>query len=187
MKKIFWFDVETTGLDPYKNALIEIAFIIEQDKKILEEGNFLVAPSSKDHIDSRALEVNGRTLVEIGKFPSAYVIHKQLLERLSNHIDKFNKFDKLIQGAYNAAFDDSFLRSFFHKQDDKYYGSWFYSCRIDVMTLVAEFVAKGSVTLKDFKLATLCAHFGIELKAHEAISDVRATRELYYKLKEELR
>jgi len=41
----------------------------------------------------------------------------------------------------------------------------------------------GEIELENYKLETVCAHFGITLYAHNAISDIKATRELYYLLK----
>jgi DNA polymerase III epsilon subunit-like protein len=40
----------------------------------------------------------------------------------------------------------------------------------------------GKIDLPDYKLSTVCAHYGIDIKAHEALSDIQATRELTLKL-----
>jgi exonuclease I len=41
---------------------------------------------------------------------------------------------------------------------------------------------KGEITLQNYKLETVAGHFGIELKAHDALSDVKATREIIRKV-----
>ena len=40
---------------------------------------------------------------------------------------------------------------------------------------------------RSHKLVDVCKHFGIELDAHDALSDIKATRQLIYKLMEYLK
>ena len=42
--------------------------------------------------------------------------------------------------GYNARFDMDFVRALFEKSGDSYFGSWFYSAPLDVMSFVAEAV-----------------------------------------------
>jgi DNA polymerase III epsilon subunit-like protein len=47
------------------------------------------------------------------------------------------------------------------------------------MTYVADYITMSGVRLKNYRLETMCKHFGIELKAHDAMSDIEATKQLY--------
>jgi len=53
-------------------------------------------------------------------------------------VDKFDKKDKLHLAGYNiGGFDIPFLRTFFLQNNDKYFGSWFWSDSLDVMVLAS--------------------------------------------------
>jgi len=43
MGKVFWFDCETTGIDPRRCAIIQLAGLIEINGKIDEKVNLLVS------------------------------------------------------------------------------------------------------------------------------------------------
>lgn len=182
MGKIFWFDCETTGVNASINAIIQISGLIEIDGEILESLNFNVKPFTGAQIDKRALEVNKITEKELLDFPSHMVVYGKLITILSKYIAKYDTTDKFVLAGYNVGFDDGFLRNFFLLNNDKYYGSYFAWPKIDVAHCVAEEYSKG-LRLINFKLETLCKQFGISIAAHDAMSDIIATRDLYYKLK----
>lgn len=187
MGKIFWFDTETTGLDPQRNALIQIAGIIEVNGIVKERLELLVRPPKGTYIDKAALKVNKRTVEELMDFPDARVSLVGLKKTLGKYIDKFNKKDKFVPAGFNVNFDIGFLRQMFVRCGDKYYGSWFYNCPIDVWTLVGQAIAMRGLWLPNYKLTTCCDYFGIDIEhAHDAIDDIEATRMLYNRIKEEL-
>jgi len=37
---------------------------------------------------------------------------------------------------------------------------------------------QGQLSLPNYKLQTVCEHFGVQIDAHDALSDIKATREL---------
>lgn len=189
---VFWFDVETTGTDASKNDMIELAYIIEAEGikergKILEEGEFRMAPFRLDTVEQGALDATGYTKVEIEAFEDPRMVHQQLCIAMDAHCNRYNRNDKMVLAGYNVGFDDGFFRSFFRKCRDKFYGSWFLPCRIDVLSVVAEWQARNGIMLPNFKLATVCDYFDIKLQAHKAASDIKATRELFYTLREEMK
>lgn len=189
---VFWFDVETTGIDPDKCDVIELAFLIEangitREGQIIDQGHILIAPRQEAQVQQGALDTIGKTLLEIQDYPSAIEAHTNLCLLMDKYCNRYNRNDKFVLAGYNVNFDDSHLRAFFKKCKDKFYGSWFMSCKLDVMSIVAEWQATAAPMLPNFKLGTLCQHFGIELDAHQALSDVTATRQLYYRLKEEMK
>lgn len=182
MSKILWFDTETGGVDPVKNPMIQIAGMIEVDGEIVNEFNYLMRPFPGDALEQGALDVNKRTAEEINKFPLALPQIGSLQRLMGRHVNKFNKQDKFVMAGFNVGFDEGFLRRTFAKCGDKYFGSWFFNCPLDVRTVVGMALVKHQFRLKNYKLVTVCDHFGVKLgdDAHDAMADIRATRELYY-------
>ena len=107
---------------------------------------------------------------------------------MSAYIDKFNPTDKFVPAGYNIPFDLGFIRSAFTVSGDQFgIGSWCFTCPIDVWSSVGRAVLKMGLRLQNHKLATVCGKFGIKIDAHNPISDIAATRELFYLLEKELR
>ena len=115
------------------------------------------------------LEKNGITEAEA---------YSQFTEWLGARIDNFDKKDKAIFAAYNARFDNDFIRELFKRNKDNYFGSWFYSAPLDIMGTAMLMVRLGYIPAPvNFKNATICNEFGIEnIKSHSAINDIKASR-----------
>jgi len=190
MNKIIncFIDVETTGLLPYRNGVIEIAGSIEvynhgsaedsQTDFCFETGVF-----PDDVIDERALEVNKTTREEIINRKDPILIHKMVTTTFSKFVKKFNKTDKMFFIGYNASFDYDFLRNWFKKCGDKYMGSYFWFPYIDVMTLAAEHLKEDRHKIPNFRLSTVAHWLGInvdESKLHEASYDIELTKRIYH-------
>jgi len=180
--KLFWFDTETTGLDPKKNAMIQLAGMVEVDHEVVEEFNIMARPHKGAEITAKALEVNGRTLAEIQSFPTLFEAISLLRRTLAQYVDKFDPKDKLIMAGFRTDFDGEFLRECFRRVQDRYFGSWFFNCSADISTLLAIVIAETGLRLENWRLSTACEHFGIHINAHDALSDIKATRELYHVL-----
>lgn len=180
--KIFWFDTETTGLDFRKHDMIQIAYLVEINKDIKEEGKFYVQPFNYDTIDKGSLAVNKLEIATIKTFPSPQEIHRKIKSIIEKYVDRYNKNDKFSPAGYNVRFDVDFLREFFFKNNDKYYGSLFDYHVLDVFPFVFTLEYAGKIKLENYKLETLCKFFEIPLNAHDALEDVKATRLLYHKL-----
>jgi hypothetical protein len=91
--------------------------------------------------------------------------------------------------AYNAVFDAKHLRAWFEKNNDVYFGSWFFHPPIDVMGLAAVVLMNKRSSLPDFKLVTVAKVLGVkvdETKLHDAAYDIRLTREMYQILLEKI-
>lgn len=181
--KALYFDVETTGLDPVKNDVIQLAMIVEVDGLVVGELELKIQPHDYDNIDQAALDVHGITLEEIKTFLPPKEAHKQIVVFWEKFIKKFDKTDKFTPIGYNGRFDLDFLSQFFIKCGDKYFGSWQNWRLVDPLAIIYFLVFLGKLQLPDYKLATLCQHYEIELQAHDALSDIRATRELLSKLR----
>ena len=178
MKKAFYFDVETTGLNEWKNDIIQLAWIVEINGEIRDTGVTHVRPFDFTTIEPKALETNGMKLEELKDFPHPQEVHDGLLQLLGKYVNKYDKGDKFHPAGYNVRFDVGFLQNFFKKNNDKYYGSWFNWKLVDPLAKLYEMDYEGRISLPDYKLSTVCAHFGIPLMAHDALSDIKATWEL---------
>ena len=190
--KILWVDLETTGLIPGRSAIIQLAALVEIGGQVLETIDLKLRPLIKNVNDPEALKLHGLSEPAIKLYPpnaDAFVAFEALLRK---YIDKFDKLDKFVLAGYNvSSFDEPFLRQFFidnaatkkEREAHGYFGSYFAWPKRDTQTYVAEHFAEYSLRLENYQLATVCAHFGIEIDAHDALSDITATRTLYYVLR----
>lgn len=183
-QKILWCDTETTGLDPIKNDIWQMAYIIEIDGVVEYEHTFKVRPYNLENYTDSALRTANVSLKELqGLDYNIATAAFDLKETWGKYIDKYNRDDKFIMAGYNVRFDFNFIYEMFLKTGDKYgLGSWCYWPVRDVATYVADVgIAKG-IKFQNFKLSSVCEAFGIEFDAHDALEDVRATKKLYEKL-----
>lgn len=185
--KLFFFDMETTGVMHWKNGVHQISGCIEIDGEVKEYFDFKVQPNPACIIEDQALAVSNLTKEVVLAYPPMNEIYRQFIEMLGKYVDKFNKMDKFFLVGYNnASFDNQFLRAFFVQNNDQYFGSWFWSSSLDVMVLATQYLMDKRHTMPDFKLKTVAAFTGIQIdetKLHDATYDIDITRQLYYKVR----
>jgi DNA polymerase-3 subunit epsilon len=186
MKKILYFDTETTGLNPQKNAVIQFAGIVEIDGNVQEEIEMKIAPMRDDVIEEKALEVHGMSVEQIKAFPSPKEQYEELKKILIKYVDPYNKNDKFTPAGYNVRFDMEMMHSFWKKNGDPYFGGLVNWKCIDALPIMYFLDFTEKVCLDDYKLSTVCDHYGISIKAHDALSDIRATREAILKIREKM-
>lgn len=184
---ILWIDLETTGLDEEIHAIIQLAALVEKNGKIIDEIELFIRPFKGAKISKFALEKNKVTVDDL-RDETKYIYHRRQYEKfinfMHNHVNRFDPKNKFVLAGKNIkTFDIPFLRKWFERNDDDYYGSWFWYPCIDIENYFAELLAYENVILKNYKIETLCEFFDIELKAHEfAKDDIYATREIYRKI-----
>ncbi len=176
--KVLYFDTETTGLDAFKNDIIQIAGIVEIDGEVKEEFEFRCQPFSYENVDQKALDVHGMSLDEIRTYQKPEEMYQQLITVFGKYIDKFDKNDKFLSAGQNVEFDVKFLRQFFKKNGDNYYGSWIGWHKLDLLPLATVLWYKGIINPANFKLETIAKEFGLTFKAHDALEDIKVTRQL---------
>lgn len=188
--KVLFIDTETGSVNTNKAALIQLSGIIRIDKKDVETFNFLIKPFSGAEVTQAALEVQNRSLEELETdvYESEEVVYQKLIRIFDKYIDKYNKADKFVVAGYNVKFDVEILKAFFERNNNKYLFSYLDSSMLDPLYSIRLLQIAGILpVLENNKLETWCKHFGIELKAHDSLEDITATKELIFKLIELIR
>lgn len=180
--KIF-YDIETTGTNPKKHSIHQIAGLIEVDGRVEEEFNYFVQPHPKALYDPAALLIANKSEAELKQYPPMQDIHRELIALFGRYLDRFDRTDKAWQvGFNNRAFDDVFLRAWFEQNGDMYIGSWFWSDSLDGMVLASQYLIERRRQMPNFKLHSVARELGIpvdESQLHDGLYDIKLTREIY--------
>jgi DNA polymerase-3 subunit epsilon len=190
--KLCFIDVETTGTDRKLHNIFQLSGrIVSNEGEVLDKFNFKFKPFSLEHYEDGALEQTGMTIADLEALPmTANEAFAAFITVLEKHCNRFDKTDKMQFVAYNAGFDNEFVRAFFEKMGDNYFGSWFWNPPICVMQAMALFLIRVRGAIPNFKLATLCkcAELGWdESKAHDADYDIEQTMRLFNYVEENTR
>jgi len=182
--KLCFIDVETTGTDPVKNGIIQLSGQLVIDSKEHEPFDFKVAPILTDLIDDKALKISGITRDDLKseEFKTPKYVKGAFLDILGEQVDKYQRTSKFFFVGYFANFDYQFMREWFLKQGDIYFGAWFWHPPIDVAVLAIAALGDRRMKMPNFKLATVAKEFGIEVDAdrlHDAAYDIELTRRIY--------
>ena len=181
MNGILYFDLETSGLDPARHCILQAAWIIERDGKILVERKIDVQPFAGADLCLPALDVNGFTLdrVRAGWYPEKFLYDLQ--QDLQSHVWG----DEIIRPCgHNVQFDVSFLLAAAKRHNIHFIGQLDFTRMIDTVSILRFFDLCGKISLTNYKLETVCKHFNIPIKAHDALEDVRAVRIILQKIME---
>ena len=152
-------DIETTGLSREEHAITEIAAAKYENGQIIEEYQTLINPQT--HIPSFITKLTGITDDMVKDAP--------LIEHA---LPEFLSFigDATFVG-HNATFDYGFLAHNARKHKLAFDANLLCTCRM-ANRLIPDIHSK--------RLGVLCDHFGINNnQAHRALSDVRATVQLF--------
>lgn len=163
--KFVIYDLETTGLDPQNDEIIEIGAIKIENGEITEYFSTFVHPTKP--ISAEATSINNITNEMVADAPN-----------ITDAIIDFYRFcSGCIVGGYNSDdFDNKFV-----KNASKKVGFNFESQFIDVFKIAR---ASG-IYPKNFKLISVCKFLGIDLVgAHRAYNDAFATACVLLKLNE---
>lgn len=182
MKEIF-IDLETTGLNTFRHGIRQISalmFVEDEPTIVFDEK---INPKNCEW-DSYVIE-NMANPEDYVNFPSTETVFQMFREFLEENCNPYDKKDKYFFYAFNAKFDEKFLRSLFQQMNDNYYGSWFHTPSIDVMTLAAEYLKPIRSSMPNFKQETIAEILGIEVdqdKLHDSLYDIELTEKIYRKL-----
>lgn len=151
-------DVETTGTS-YKNGKItEVAILIHDGEKIIEEFSTLINPEQK--IPYRIQQLTGINDRMVERAPKFYEVAKKIVELTED----------CIFVAHNASFDYNFIREEF-----KQLGYDYQREKLCTVKLSRKLIPYK----KSYSLGNLCKELNIQnQQAHRAFGDARATTAL---------
>jgi len=186
-KKILFLDLETTGLEPEKYSVWQLAGIITIDDKIVEKFDIKVSPKK------RSISKEAKELLKIdnpseffSKFQSYQEGFNQLDKIFSKYIDRYDKHSKFIIIGQNVDFDVKHLIEFFKENENKYFGSWFSGYRIDIIQKAVDLILRGKMDIvklfdlgNNLKLDTLAKYFNLNFDHHDALADIETTYKIF--------
>lgn len=185
IEKYFVFDLETTGLNKEIHAIHQMSVMFIEDGEVKFEKDYRLRPFDGAVIDPDAIKVSNVTEQDILAYPDARETYNDLINNLKKYIDRYNRQDKsFLIGFNNVRFDNEFLRKFFERMGDVYFGSWFFSNPVDAFVLATPHLIHKRANMENFKLNSVAAEFGIEVdesRLHDANYDLYLTIEIVKK------
>ena len=158
-------DIETTGLSPKENDIIEIGAIKVRQNKIIDKYESLIKIDYKlNPFITRLTGITNEMLKE-GK-------------ELEKVLDEFINFtgSDIIMG-HNVNFDINFI----YDKCEKYLDTYLKNDFIDTMKIAKKLLPNSP----NYKLGTLAEMFDVSYKnAHRGLTDVEITFDVYNKLRE---
>ncbi len=155
-------DVETTGLDPRRNRVVQIAVaLLDPEGRLERQWHTLVNPRQ----DPGPVHVHGLTREQLAAAPLFAEVAPRLNQLLAGRV--------LV--AHNADFDYSFLAAEAARARHRL-PTTHRLCTIDLARSLA-------VPVPDFRLSSLAEHYGItQQRAHDARDDTRVLAEVFTRL-----
>ena len=156
-------DLETTGLSPNYDSIIEIGIIKVKENKIVDKYNSLINPGFL--INEYITSITGITNEMLKGKPKIIDLKKEVLNFTGN--------DVLV--GHNISFDVSFLQKGFNEELKNEY--------IDTL----QFCRKLFKELSHHRLTDMSNYLEISRNEHRSMSDCLCTKELYDCIKEKMK
>ena len=173
-----FIDLETTGFDPEQNEIIEIGLVlVEQslDSKegiklnVLEEFETKVKPTHIETADPVSLNISHYN-------PADWIFAADIKDAMRVLAEKTVNATMV---GHNVAFDSSFLEVNFSRTGIK---NTMHYHRIDTISIAFAKLYRNE-DVEKLSLRSLCEYLNVKnAKAHSALSDARATFEVFEKL-----
>ena len=164
-------DLETTGFDPGKDRIVQMAaVVVDGSGTVVDSWDTVVRPESPEQYEHGAEHVHG--------------ISREMVQKGMLLSDALRRMWSMTEGkvftAHNARFDISFLEAESRRVGMDRSVEW----HVDTLKLARK---ADQQKLRRHTLEALCEHYGVEReRAHEAMSDARATATILMKLLDEL-
>ncbi|MCD7810219.1 MAG: 3'-5' exonuclease [Erysipelotrichaceae bacterium] len=155
-------DLETTGLSPYKNDIIEICLLKVRNNQIVDQYVQLVNPGYK--VDPYITHLTGIT--------NTMLKDKPILNTLRNEVVNFIGHDIIV--GHNTNFDVRFLQAGFDETFDNEY--------VDTL----QYSRKLYPELSHHTLSDMSAYLNLSKNTHRALDDCICTKELYDCIKDKM-
>ena len=158
------FDLETTGISPKTDEVVEISAVKVEHGKVTDEFSTLVNP--KRRIPYGASRVNGITDDMVAEAP----FFEQVLEEFLEFIEGF-----VLVGHNIARFDMNFL----YRDVEKYFERSLPNDYIDTLQMAR----RELPNLEHHRLTDLAEYYGISAEgAHRALNDCRMNQQVFEKM-----
>jgi len=152
-------DIETTGGRPRGDKITEIAIVLFDGEKVIEEFSTLIDPEKK--IPYRITQITGIDDKTVRGAPKFYEVARRLLEMTENHIFI----------AHNVNFDYGFIKAEFESLGGEFKRKKLCTLQMSRKLLPGK---------RSYALGNLCKDLGIKNEArHRAMGDAKATTELF--------
>ncbi len=158
-KRYAIIDIETTGGMVKRDKITEIAVVLHDGHKIIDQFDTLINPERS--VPEYITRITGITTEMVAEAPKFYEVAKKIVEMTEGAIFV----------AHNVRFDYGFIRSEFSRLG-------FTFTRRQLCTV--RLARKTFPGLKSYSLGNLIKHFNIKVNArHRALDDTLATVELF--------
>lgn len=176
-------DVETGGLSPDEDSLIEVSYAIVVNGLIPTRRQLYMY--DRKTITEKALEVNGLKREQIHTFGSP----REAIEIMKTDTTEisllYDPKEGLIPVGHNVSFDFGFLRQWFWDMGDiEYWDLNIHTKRvIDTRDLAGTARKEGVIETENDKLTTVASYFGVLREhAHTGSVDVEMTIDVWERL-----
>lgn len=157
-------DIETTGGSPDHSKITEIAIILHDGTKVIDEYSTLINPECT--IPYQITQITGITNEMVSNAPPFYEVAKKIVELTEGAVFV----------AHNVGFDYSFVRAAFKELGYPYHRKTLCTVRMSRVAFPG---------LSSYSLGRLCSDLNIHISnRHRALGDAKATAILFDKILE---
>jgi DNA polymerase III subunit epsilon len=155
-----FLDVETTGLDPANDRILEVGIVVTDSRgTVLEEWSTLVNPGRG--VKAGVTHIHGIESTWLAAAPPFPAISHEIARRVAGRV----------VAAHNSRFDCSFLEEEFRRAGYADSGDWVTICTLDLA---------DKLNLPK-RFPVLCAQLGIPHTTHDALGDARACAQVLHR------
>lgn len=179
-EKFVVFDLETTGFNPKscdkdgEPRTPDVPIQISAIKCCLEVENNNIAIREEEVFD-RYININRPLPPEIVDITG--ITDEFLKEHGDDEKDVYRCWtDFLVDVSFVSGYNSNFDISFVDYMAQRYGGEFEPRTNLDVMKMARHFIPKSYIP--NYKLGTVAEFYGVDAKFHNAMEDVRATKEL---------
>lgn len=188
IREINFIDAEFTGLNPFKHELVEVGLIKVKQELLpdgtyafeeLEEFELKLKPERLEDANPESLEIFGYSEERWADAYSQYDGLLYLRERITQVDDDDPTTNWAIIGGHNVHNDVIFILTSFNRHGIEHKMNKYI---VDTHSMASGLLF-GRNDMKSLSLSSLCEFFEVKNEnAHTALSDARATFEVYKKM-----